>query len=256
MSTEHAAPRLPDIVLERYRLGELPAGQSERVADLIQRDEETRHRLDGLERSDEALRRDGSIDRVVSSLRDHVQSRVAPSRSRSAWFAPLPAAATVALVLGIGVALVLNRPATIDGDRIKGLPPSLTVYRQTERGSEQLADGAVAHRGDLVRLGYRAAGHTYGAIVSVDGRGTLTQHLPATGDRAVPLEQSSSALLDRAFELDDAPAFERFYFVVGDSSFELAPVLDALRKAQKDGAPSLPRGLEHFTFYLKKEITR
>ena len=45
-------------------------------------------------------------------------------------------------------------------------------------GSEELQRGAVVRQGDEIRVGYRASGRAYGAILSIDGRGNLTQHLP------------------------------------------------------------------------------
>jgi hypothetical protein len=254
-------PRVPDIVLERYRLNELPRDQADRLTDLIRRDEGLQKRLEALARSDDELGRTGSLDRVAASVRERLESPTPLASSRPATRFAMPAAALVAVAAAIVLAVRLNAPVVNqeEGDRIKGLQPSLTVYRQTDRGSEMLADGAVAHRGDVVRLGYRAAGHPYGAILSIDGRGSVTVHLPAAGDRAAALEQGSPVLLDRAFELDDAPRFERFYFIVGESSFALEPVLEAVRtqarKQEKAAALSLPRGLEHSTFDLEKEIT-
>lgn len=260
MSIERASPTVPDIVLERYRLNELPREQAERLTELIRCDDTLQQRLEALARSDADLGRDGSIDRVVASVRERFEPRRALSPSRPANRLAMPAAAVAVAVAVVALAVNLSAPLLNrdEGDRIKGLLPSLTVYRQADRGSEMLADGAVAHRGDVVRLGYRAAGHSYGAIVSIDGRGTVTVHLPAKGDRAAALEQGSLALLDRSFELDDAPRFERFYFIVGDSSFALEPVLEAVRTQDRKetvAALSLPPGLEHSTFDLKKEIT-
>ena len=145
-----------------------------------------------------------------------------------------------------------------DGDRIKGLLPGLAVYRKTAEGSETLADGAVAHTGDLIRIGYHAAGRPYGVILSIDGRGGVTLHLPPDGDRAATLDREATVLLDQAYELDDAPRWERFYFVTGDAPFATALVLDAARRAASPhGQPprelALPRGLEQSTFSLQKE---
>jgi hypothetical protein len=93
------------------------------------------------------------------------------------------------------------------------LPPepagALEVWRQTAGSPERLADGDGAAEGDVVQLVYRLQGHGEGAILSVDGRGVVTEHL-APG----PLSPGRVAL-DHAFELDDAPGFERFYLVVG-----------------------------------------
>ena len=126
------------------------------------------------------------------------------------------------------------------------------MYRRTSGGSETLADGAVARQGDLVRVGYRSAGHAYGVIFSIDGRQTVTMHLPREGDRAAPLAREATVLLDRAYELDDASLWERFYFVAGDAPFDVAPIVAAARRAPS-AALALPRGLDQATFSLQKE---
>jgi hypothetical protein len=150
-------------------------------------------------------------------------------------------------------------PATQGDERIKGQRPALVVYRRTADGSELLADGAVARPGDLLRVAYRGAGRSYGVIVSIDGRGTLTRHLPPNGDRAAALKRESTVLLDSAYELDEAPQWERFYFVTGDTPFSITPVEDAVRRAaanDRRGTPAalaLPDGLEQSTFSIQKE---
>jgi hypothetical protein len=66
-------------------------------------------------------------------------------------------------------------------------------------------------------------------------------------------------LLAQAYELDDAPLWERFYFIAGDTPFDVAPVMQAARDAaaKASGSPpaglALPRGLEQTSFTLQKE---
>jgi hypothetical protein len=146
-----------------------------------------------------------------------------------------------------------------DEERIKGLRASLALFRRVGGGSETLADGAVAHRGDLIRVGYHAAGRGYGMILSIDGRGHVTVHLPDRGERAVPLRHEPAVLLDQAYELDDAPRWERFYFVTADQPFMVAPVVAsaqrAVTSARGDPPPylALSAGLEQSVFSLQKE---
>jgi hypothetical protein len=85
-------------------------------------------------------------------------------------------------------------------------------------------------------------------------------HLPPSGERAVPLESGGTVLLDRAFELDDAPLYERFYLVTGPAPFELAPVVEALRGAvasARAGAAAealpLPATYSQTAFSLRKD---
>jgi hypothetical protein len=110
----------------------------------------------------------------------------------------------------------------------------------------------------VLRIGYRAGGRGYGLILSIDGRGVVTRHLPASGDRAATLQQTGMTLLDSAYELDDAPRWERFYFVTGESPFDAAAVLEAARRAGGHGSspPPLlvvPRTLDQSTLTVQKE---
>jgi hypothetical protein len=246
---------LPDILLERYRLRELPPDEAARLADRIRGDDVLRRRLEALDRSDDDIRSSGVLDRVVARM---PRAHPAPRRRLVAYVAIPAAVAAMALAAAFVVPWTDTPPPGGDrGDRIKGLTPALTVYRRTAQGSETLADGAVAHAGDLLRVGYRAAGKPYGVILSIDGRGSVTVHLPPTADRAAALKRDATVLLDQSYELDDAPAWERFYFVTGDTPFAVAPIVEAARTAAAHHTPPaalvLPRGLEQSTFSVQKE---
>jgi hypothetical protein len=96
-------------------------------------------------------------------------------------------------------------------------------------------------------------------ILSIDGSGVVTRHLPIDGNVAVALRNDGTVLLDNAYELDDAPAWECFYFVTADEPFDVGPVLAAAQRAAAVAPrlpPSLPlvRGLRQSTFTLQKEV--
>ena len=250
---------IPDILLERYRLKELPPDEAAQLEDRLRRDEPLRRRLEALDRSDEEIRRSGVLERLSDRV-PHSQ----PARRRLRAFGAMPAAVAAAAVVILIVMLRVEAPWTgptdpVDsGDRIKGLTPSLALYRRTAEGSETLADGAVARQGDLLRVGYRAAGKRYGVILSIDGRGSVTVHLPPQADRAATLKGDGTVLLDQAYELDDAPQWERFYFITGDTPFAVAPIVEAARAAAADhrrppAAIALPHGLGQFAFSVQKE---
>jgi len=255
MSQDVTEPRLPEIVLERYRLNELPPAEYQRVSERLHRDAALRLRLESLDQSDREIRRDYQPDVFIR----RIQRRSATPWRRSfvTWAIP---AALVAATLILAVLLPRLGPTEGDGDRVKGLLPGLAVFRKTDTGSEMLADGAIAHSGDVIRLGYRAAGKPYGLILSIDGRGVVTRHLPASGGQAASLQNEPTVLLDQAYELDDAPRWERFYFVTGEASFAVQPVIDAARRAAANPGPQpmleLPRGLEQSIFLLQKEEPR
>jgi hypothetical protein len=149
------------------------------------------------------------------------------------------------------------RPPVVDDTTIKG-GPALMLHRRTTNGSEALTPGAAVQEGDQIRVGYRSAGHRYGVILSIDGRGHVTAHLPRTGDRAGALQPAGTVFLDFAYELDDAPRWERFYFVTSESEFAVEPVrravLDANRVRTAPAGPlALGRSFGQSVFPLIKE---
>src|SRR5262245_44310344 len=247
--------RIPDIVLERYRLNELPPADAARVAEEIDRDATLRERIAQLDRSDRDLQEE--FDRLRRRLDDRPTT---PRSSRALWLVP---AAGILATLAIVAVTRSQAPPPLSppaGDRIKG-GSSLTVYRRTANGSERLADGSVARAGDLIRVGYRAAGG-YGVILSLDGAGNVTMHLPPAGEHAAALQSDGTVLLDRAYELDDAPQWEQFYFVAGDRAFDVGPVLQAARAVARTAPQSPPRRLalppefDQASFTLQKESRR
>lgn len=271
MTHQHPQP-VPDLILEQYRLHELGPAEAQRLERMLGADEALRRRLEAFQSSDEEIRR----LYPAAWFAERVRTRQAADRRRfrgPSWHGAarwaVPAALTV--ITTVLVATIPSRsesPAvsgaiTVDTggvpDRIKGLRPALSVYRRTAEGTESLADGDVARTGDLLRIGYLAAGRSYGVILSIDGRGAVTLHLPATGGRAAALGRTGTVLLDRAYELDDAPRWERFYFITSTTPFDVASIIDTARRAAAGDRPlpaalSLTRGLEQVTLTLQKDV--
>ena len=97
---------------------------------------------------------------------------------------PASAVATCVCVLAVATTLWLRTPAADDTTIKGGSDIALVLHRRVADGSEELQRGATAREGDQIRVGYRASGRRFGAILSIDGRGTLTQHLPGAGEQA------------------------------------------------------------------------
>ncbi|MEZ5319419.1 MAG: hypothetical protein R2752_18610 [Vicinamibacterales bacterium] len=272
---------LSDLTLERYRLDELPAAEAARVQARVAADPALRARIAALDASDrEFAARHGSavLERALAG-RASGGGRVSPVPG---WFA-LAGAAVVAVSLtawtmgpwrpggsphdtagdaGGGVAAGAAAPGVAGaGDatvRVKGDAAALLVYRQVGASSELLTDGDAARAGDVVRVAYRAATPRFGVIVSIDGRGVVTRHLPVTGSTAVPLAPGDATPLASAYELDDAPRYERFFLITSDAAFDVEAVIEAAEAAAHGASADppdtlrLPDGLAQTSFLLKK----
>jgi hypothetical protein len=257
-------PTISDLMLEQYNLGELPAAQRRIVQEELDRDEILRSRLAAIRSSDEEIRAAYPAERVVPLVRERARGSAGGRRPRRlptlAWAIPAAAAALILLSLP----LLLRTP---DDTRLKGIAPHLLVFRKTTAGAEELRAGSVARRGDVLQLSYAAGDAKYGVIFSVDGRGTITWHVPVgyTGGTrsAPPLDPKGPVVLPSAYELDDAPGFERFFLVYASAPFDvsdvervahaLAPRSGGSGTAGGLGVLSLPRGLGQFSLLVKKQ---
>lgn len=245
--------KTPTWLLERLAQGELDAAAAEELrARLAAEGRSLDDELAALEHSNREILAAQPKEVVAASIRRRAEAARAGARRASRlnfWIAPL------ALTGSLGLALLVARPwvhpaqpKTLVGEEMedttfKGGDPRLLVYRQRtagapdEGGSERLVDGARATRGDLLQLAYAAAPvGVYGVLLSIDGVGRVSQHLPEEGARAAaPLRPGREIHLPSAYELDDAPGFERFLLITAAEPFALAPVLDAARALAAQG---------------------
>jgi hypothetical protein len=246
--------RTPDWLVERLHAGDLPPDEAARVRAQLEA-EGGLGRLDALRASDAAFREAHPPGPALGEIRRRAGvlglARAAATRRRL-----VPALAAVAAV-ALAVVLVPHR-LDRGGTRTKGGAPHLELHRQLRGGeAEALSAGAAVRSGDLLQLSYVAAGAAYGVVVSVDGRGAVTLHLPEGGGRAVALRRGGAVALAHAYQLDDAPGFERFFLVTGRAPFDAALVLDAARRIAALGSAEtapldLPPGLAQQAMMLRK----
>jgi hypothetical protein len=172
------------------------------------------------------------VERRLALHEDSRRAEAISAPQRKVWLAPATAAlAAIALWIGRDAASPL--PPVHEQVAERGLRPHLIVYRKTARGAERLTDKAPVRSGELLQLAYVSAGRKYGVVASIDGRGTITFHLPERADTAASLQQHGQSALAYAFELDDTPGTERFLFVTANEPFPTQRVSEALRQNTK-----------------------
>jgi hypothetical protein len=278
-----APPPVPDWMLERYALGELPPDQSAAIRARLQAEAEAVRagltpkgdlsaRLEALQASDAAILEAHPPRQAAAEIRRRIHLRQAedrePKRSPTGqrrWvigvLGPL-AAAALALVVVLPM-LGPERPLEDNPETIittaKGFEPRLLVYRQTGRlEGEPMKEGDRARAGEMVQLAYIAGGSEHGVIVSIDGRGGVTLHHPAEPGGSTQLSVDGERKLSFAGELDDAPGFERYFMVTSAQPIDVQAVLDAASRLAASGAAAerelpLPPQLEQQSLRIDKE---
>jgi hypothetical protein len=285
--------KVPDLLIERLLLGELPEAEARRLMD----DPEVVRRVQELERSnreilaaypaEEMSRRIAGRVEALASVQGapenarHGRSRRSRSTSRRSEapgdsgirrffnmpkLVPVAGFATLAVVTGLLLVVLLPgglQPgvagvAGIEETRLKGLKPHLVVYHKTRSGAELLRENSVVAERDVLQLGYVSGLQPYGVILSIDGRGVVTLHFPTGSRTAGSLEPQGEVLLPFAYELDDAPGFERFFLITSREPFPVNIALGAADRLARDPDRArrvpleLPGKLEQSSIVLTK----
>jgi hypothetical protein len=261
---------VPNWLLERFRLGELSADQRARVSRAVANDAGTAERLAALGVDDDRTLAAHPSRVVAAAIRARLEhaAEARPARPRGLLAqALLPVLSAAAVTVGVSALLLppaWHERAPEPATRLKGLEPGLLVFRSAPTGAEALAPATVARADDVVQIAYQAAGRRYGVVVSIDGRGRVTRHLPRTGEQAAPLRAGAPIPLPEAYRLDDAPGFERFFLVTSDASFSVELVVRATERlyggnpdpARTGTHLDLPAGFGQARFELRKEVSR
>jgi len=258
--TARPAP-VPDRVLELFVLGELDARRAVELAERLRGDAALAARVEELRASDREILGQHPAAQVAAEVRRRsaesvaLRVRAAPPR-RTGPRRPLLFLAAPALAGALGLALWVRPWNGEDGaeERVKGARPQLLVLAVRQAGAERLADGAPVVPGEAIQLAYAPAGMPYGAIVSVDGRGVVTLHWPEDARQPARLQAQSQVVLPHAFQLDDAPGFERFTLVAAREPVDVARVLRAAGAAQPGQRLDLPATWVQVSLQLRKVI--
>ncbi|MEZ4449985.1 MAG: hypothetical protein R3B09_10945 [Nannocystaceae bacterium] len=224
--------RIPDLLLEKAALDELTPAEARALDE----------RLAGAPEGALAAQLQALRDDDAAILAAHpparaaavIERRLADARARRRsplWIAGPMIVATAAIALWVrlgdeGVAGPIDAPVATtaaglddagpEGVRLKGLEPHLELHRRGGAGAERLDEGARVAAGDVLQVSYVAAGRRRGLVLSIDGRGLVTLHYPEREGGPIELKQDGAIPLTHSYELDDAPAFERFVFVTAE----------------------------------------
>ena len=241
---------IPDWKLEKYLTGDLPAEEMREIREMEATDEIFAGRVKMLREDNAAILKRLPFEKLSEKI------AMMPGRSNAGAgntvrvnFKLVKLAAAAALVLAVvTVALFSQRSlseqntqlmevamADVSGDdgvRIKGLSARMEVWKKTGDSAVQMENLGEAREGDEIQLRYAVAEKCFGLLFSMDGNGTITMHM-GHENRAVELEPGKMTTLPFAYKLDNAPKFEKFFFLTSKDEFELnAGDIDASLKQE------------------------
>jgi len=259
---------VPDILLERYVLGEVTPAERAALDERAAADPSFAEAVNSIKKSNQEilLAHPAAETAAAINARFGLASGAAPRGKpvfRLAW---VPAAALAVVAVGAVIVFQERGSERLTGSvepevtRAKGNGnvPHLVVRRLGREGIEVLSDGASAKAGETLQLSYVGKGARFGVIVSLDGRGRVTVHLPMDGSESAPLDPKTETALPRSFELDDAPRFERFFFVTSERPFKVSVVTaaasDLAREIERSASAPLvlDEGLAQMSFTVRK----
>lgn len=263
---------IPHLTLEQYVLGELPERKRIEIEKIISCDTNLQKEIEVIRQSNDELTAQLPASRMVQEIKlkahtSEVEKKFSRQTKMQNWWKidwnkyTFATVGTLLLAACLSPFILTNflNTATPDNTRIKGLSPQITVYRSIKDSSERLSNNSKVNAGDIIQIGYIAAGKKYGAIVSIDGRKTFTMHYPSSDTASTLLKNGEEVLLDNSYELDDAPLFENFFFITSDDPIDVEIVRSAchtlvseLKNGKSEILPGLPAQWIQYPFVLRK----
>ncbi len=253
--------KIPDLLLEQWRLNELPDSKKHQLEDEFSR-QRIEQELVQLEAEEKAFS-DQRLAEKPRFMQADVAIPIAPKQpiprvpilSLRNFLYPLAVAACAMFALFAG--FQTKKITTMDDIQLKGDARPLLIYEKVSIGHKLLHDGDRLLSGSTIQLVYKAEDYSHGIIISLDGRGGISWHFPteATGDQK--LDKGLQKPLAKSFKLDEAPAFERFYFIRAHAPIPVKEVLKSLRQSSPGDSfgPStlaLEKQYHQFSILLKK----
>ncbi|MDC7124626.1 MAG: hypothetical protein PQJ46_03610 [Spirochaetales bacterium] len=266
----------PDnIFIEKFRLNEITEDEMKILEEEFSDEQELKVEVDKIKASDTEILEKYKPKDVALAIESRIKVDdsvgLAKNKKNILFFTKavkitsIAAAAVLVFIFGFS----FYKPATSTGnwasssdvvstERVKGLKPSLEIYRRVGDDVEMLSNRAHVSARDLLQIEYIAGSSSYGVIFSIDGRGLVTLHYPLRSGVVAKLDTDGAVLLPYSYELDDAPGFERFFFVAGGAEFDIDKVLYAAYtlashgSAAKRGFLDIPENYYQTTILLRK----
>lgn len=258
--------RVPDLEVEKLCLGELSPEREGEVLDLLGSESGGGERPEEIRASNDEILSKYPPRVMAAQIEEKAKLQARGGRSRRLVWIAVPSLAAAAVAVALTLVVLPDHPGSPPIKRMeideyygsKGLDEALFVFRRGENGEELLKEGADVKPGDVLQIKYRAKSADYGVIFSVDGRGNVTLHFPSSPGLSTALEHGGAHALGFSFELDDAPRFERFFFVTSSEPLDVEEILETGRRLgpNETNPLKLDEKLRQSDFLLHKDSGR
>ena len=237
---------IPDWKLERFLTGDLPENEMNKLRELEASDEVFANRVRMLREDNKAILNKLPFETLAGKLAA-VDAANLDAAKNAPRFTLVKFAAAAVLVLAVSlVAFFAQSETVVTGNdvagndvarnaqgvqqtqvalaetqsdtRIKGMDARMEVWKKTPAGIVQLNDFDEVSEGDEIQLRYAVPEKCFGLLFSMDGNGALTLHM-GNGEKSVELAPGKMNSLPFAYKLDNAPYFEKFFFVTSSNEF-------------------------------------
>ena len=235
---------IPDWKLERFLTGDLPEEEMNKLRELEANDAVFANRVKMLREDNKAILSKLPFETLAANL-GTVTETAGTAAKNAPRFTLVKFAAVAMFVFAVAlVAFFAQRETSVMNERvgsdvanvngsqntqvalaenesdtrIKGLDARMEVWKKTPAGIVQLNDLDSVGEGDEIQLRYAVPEKCFGLLFSMDGNGALTLHM-GDGVKAVELAPGKMNSLPFAYKLDDAPYFEKFFFVTSPKEF-------------------------------------
>ena len=268
-----------NIKLEQYVLNELSDEETRQLERAAEENESLRNRINAIRQSNTEI--ETSIDeakmmreinyRIKNNSIRQEQNKENQKQAKTISWGRLAYAMPVVAIVAISTLMLKENVSvsptnvievTEDGVRYKGLEPHINIYQQIGDGSKLVKNHTTLHEGDSLQLSYVAAGQKFGAIFSIDGNDVVTHHFPLDMQSSIKspekLMPSGEFMMERSYQLDDAPKYEHFFFISSTSSFDLQKVIELAQNSTSStrekttSISDLPDNLRQFVITINK----
>lgn len=225
---------IPDLYLEQFVFNELSQSKRDEIAELLKDDKTLAKRIENIRVSNTKFNEKNTLSLSISRIEIKEQeSKIKQTPQLAQWqYASISSVFLIILLFTIpqenDISIKhINNTINESNDtiRLKGITPELHIFRKTIDNIELISSQQDVKENDILQIRYQGAGYQYGIIFSIDGAGELTLHYPNSASDNTDIEPQGDIALPFAYQLNNAPEFERFFLVTSNKKLNIQDII-------------------------------